>query len=96
MEANDKQLSCLDENRLSARQAARQEFLVRWWYAVALTPFSIVCWFKAASKFNQQSLRCIRCGFVDLGYGDRRLHLLFAFLPEVSTVWLAFRSNTIP
>lgn len=39
---NEKVLSCLDDDRSSARQAAHQELLARWWYAVALAPFFIV------------------------------------------------------
>jgi hypothetical protein len=38
----EKDLSYLDEDRPSARQSGRQEFLLKWCYAIALAPFSVV------------------------------------------------------
>ena len=42
MDARETELSCLDEVPSRARQAARQQLLARWFYAIALAPFSVV------------------------------------------------------
>jgi hypothetical protein len=42
MDGDEKDLSCLHEDPQRAWQAAHQELLIRWWYAVALAPFCLV------------------------------------------------------